>query len=152
MKIKLKHHYCDLCGKKISTVNKYGSENKRCDKCYKLFFASPIKNVYGNMRVCVYCGKSIIGPPNFCCNPLRVHAKSLMLMRQHPKKIKVLRTCKCKAKRKIRHHPDHIRPYDVMVLCGSCHSKEHLKDGSGWGRRKLASSIPSTILIETWPM
>lgn len=42
----------------------------------------------------------------------------------HPEKLIILRECECD-KPKIKHHPDYNKPFEIELLCKSCHWKEH---------------------------
>jgi len=43
------------------------------------------------------------------------------------KKSYIIYECPCIHKRKIKHHFDYKRPYEVILLCPSCHRKEHVR-------------------------
>lgn len=45
--------------------------------------------------------------------------------KMHNQKINVIYECPCKKEKKHRHHFDYDRPCDVLLLCVSCHRKEH---------------------------
>jgi len=40
-------------------------------------------------------------------------------------KLTIIYECPCKAKKKLKHHYNYDRPLEVMLLCYSCHRKEH---------------------------
>ena len=68
------------------------------------------------------------------------------LMNQYPEKINVLKKCGCEGKRKIKHHPNYNKPFEVELLCYGCHWKAHEKiepgfnsnDKNGWFSQAIA--------------
>jgi len=146
MKSILKHHYCDLCGKKIPVRDMWGSEKYRCDKCRNLSLKVSVKSVVGKNRFCIYCKKPLKNRVRFCCNPNADSARSKFLMKKHPEKIRILKKCNCDKKKKVKHHPDHHFPYDVYLLCYSCHFKEHNPYGHRWGVEIYKSIEPGNRL------
>jgi hypothetical protein len=47
------------------------------------------------------------------------------LMNYHKEKVNIMGECECSSEKKVRHHPDYNKPYDVIKLCPKCHGKEH---------------------------
>ncbi len=50
------------------------------------------------------------------------HAHSLI--QQHPENIVILFECEHDSQKKERHHPNYDKPYEVEMLCRSCHRKK----------------------------
>ena len=59
--------------------------------------------------------------------PKRRRAASLS--RYYKDRVKTLYECPCETEKKINHHFDYDRPYEVIKLCRSCHKKEHIRLG-----------------------
>jgi len=62
-------------------------------------------------------------------------ARVYQIMRRNPEKIIILRECSCKTQRKIKHHPDYEKPFEVELLCFSCHWKAHEKIEPGFNNK-----------------
>ncbi len=65
--------------------------------------------------------------------------------RNYPEKLNVILSCTCPGK-KVIHHPDYTKPFDVYMLCGSCHRRLHcLKFAKYENIAKLSECSYSTI-------
>jgi len=58
------------------------------------------------------------------------------IMNRNPEKIVILKKCECKTKRKIKHHPNYERPFEVELLCFSCHWAAHEKMNPGFNTKQ----------------
>lgn len=47
------------------------------------------------------------------------------IARRFSDRLRVIYECRCISDRKIKHHFDYYRPYDVFLLCPACHNAEH---------------------------
>ena len=72
--------------------------------------------------------------------------KACKIMNEHPDKIKILKECLCEERKKIKHHPNYNKPFEVELLCYSCHWEAHEKiepgfnsnDKNGWFSHAMA--------------
>jgi len=132
---KTQYNYCNLCGKKKPEPNSWHMATRRCDVCYIIARELSVKAVFGKNHFCIFCGKRMKNTnAKFCCNPKGIVAVSRSLMKMHPEKIRIISTCNCKNVRKILHHPDHTKPFDVYGVCFPCHFLKHnpYKKRNGW--------------------
>ena len=65
------------------------------------------------------------------CNPfpsgsLEYRGRVESIMKHFPDRIKVLSSCSCEGRKKVRHHPNYDKPLEVELLCYPCHSRTHL--------------------------
>jgi hypothetical protein len=49
------------------------------------------------------------------------------IMSTNPDKITILSECPCQKDKKLRHHPDYSKPFEVELLCRKCHGAAHRK-------------------------
>lgn len=56
-------------------------------------------------------------------NPLKTKAQ--YFAKTYPGQLNILYECPCSAQGKHRHHFDYTKPFDVIILCDSCHAAEH---------------------------
>lgn len=56
-------------------------------------------------------------------NPLKTKAQ--YFAKKYPGQLNILYECPCSAPGKHRHHFDYTKPFDVIILCDSCHAAEH---------------------------
>ena len=119
------HNHCNLCGKEITVLSRWNDINHRCDECREKTYQGHIINIFGNKRFCIFCGKGIIGPAKYCCNPRRLKKVSQYLIKKYPGKIEIISECSCENDKKYLHHPAHTDPFIVMKLCRTCHYYEH---------------------------
>jgi hypothetical protein len=89
--------------------------------------------------ICFCCGRKFKSYANFhkpyrsnvCCGwecfhkVARDRAKSRGAIHEKQDKFNVLYECKCKDGKKLNHHFDYTKPFDVIRLCRSCHRSEH---------------------------
>lgn len=47
------------------------------------------------------------------------------LCRNYPYKIIIISECFCKDTKKVKHHPDYNKPFEVTLLCVKCHGSKH---------------------------
>ena len=59
----------------------------------------------------------------------------------YPERLNILYECPCDAAKKVNHHPDYSKPYDVHKLCRKCHGKAHS------GIRKLIRTERVTMTL-----
>jgi pterin-4a-carbinolamine dehydratase len=55
----------------------------------------------------------------------KVRAQSIA--KANPHLLNILFECACESTKKVNHHPDYSRPYDVIRLCEKCHREEHAR-------------------------
>jgi hypothetical protein len=58
---------------------------------------------------------------------LSLSKKANSKIQSNPDKINIIYECSCNHPRKHRHHPNYDEPYTVLLLCPSCHRKEHAR-------------------------
>lgn len=58
-------------------------------------------------------------------NPDKVHAHNKLYYAVKTGKIKKLPCEKCGREKSVGHHPDYLKPLNVIWLCKICHRKEH---------------------------
>lgn len=51
--------------------------------------------------------------------------KAQKLIWANPNCVKIIYECPCVSNKKVLHHFDYSKPYDVIKLCVSCHWREH---------------------------
>jgi hypothetical protein len=136
--------YCGMCGKEFESWKI--TDNYKCNwQCKQCCDENP---QYQN-RFCRECGKpfptkniTVINPkrknpytityyskPCEFCPPKdqwKITAWAKRLNQQFPSRIIKLKECSCDSK-KINHHPDYDKPFEIEALCYSCHRFEHLK-------------------------
>jgi len=108
--------YCDSCRSKINRNITPKVKNVFCVLCNeKMYF----KNRRPVAWICDDCAS------NF--RPPKYHAA--IMMQKYPEKIKILRECPHKNKKRDRHHPDYSKPFEVELLCRPCHYVANKKMG-----------------------
>lgn len=123
--------FCKYCG-----YEEHGEECKN---------AGCPGHVKDNDSYCELCGKRLPvlktprirnGKPevmhthkNTCniCNPMGSKLRAHQLCKNNPEKINVIYVCACKDRKKLHHHFNYTRPYDVVDLCRQCHAAEHAR-------------------------
>jgi len=55
----------------------------------------------------------------------KYHAATLA--KSHPERLNIIYECPHPAQSKHHHHPDYLKPYDVLKLCEPCHRAEHAR-------------------------
>ena len=79
-------------------------------------------------------GITIIAHTTYCqyCNPFdpikeknKFEQRSETMANQYPYLVKILYECPCISEKKVKHHFDYSRPYEVILLCNKCHGLEH---------------------------
>lgn len=123
--------FCRYCGKK-KRLNDYrcgcratqiiSKTDRYCETCGEIIPARSfkVKNSNGTFgfshtKLCEHC------PPKEQCN-LSGWANSLC--RFYPERIITLKECDCDEK-KLNHHPDYNKPFEIMKICRFCHKAEH---------------------------
>jgi hypothetical protein len=92
---------------------------KNCKKCGK-----PFTYFMGNIKFCNKCRKErAVGKINNLPD-VPILNGSFVSKKELPTPY-VIYECACKTKNKVNHHFDYSEPYKVIVLCKSCHIKEH---------------------------
>ena len=116
--------YCRFCG-----IEGKGSSHDDCAG----------RGIKFSKRYCECCGAELPelsnGKPNtgsLCstCIPSGLEyweyiARMRKVVFFNQDKVNVLYECACKGGKKINHHFDYSRPFDVIRLCHKCHQKEH---------------------------
>ena len=104
-------------------------------------------------KICRYCGNelpksvyTLTKQKCYLCNPYKngsvkskAHTKRAMI--KHRDKIKILYECRCRDVRKIRHHFDYKRMFDVFLLCTKCHMAEHNRIEPGFNSPNKYGSL-----------
>ena len=85
-------------------------------KLHVFVFSTGRKPFHGIRKSkCIYCTGSEKHP----------QFKARNLVYKFPHKIKILSECACENVVKIKHHPDYSKPFEVELLCNSCHRRRH---------------------------
>ena len=58
-------------------------------------------------------------------------------VQQHPERVKIIYECCHENCEKFKHHYNYKRAYEVILLCKSCHVKEHMRKGVIYGPKKI---------------
>ena len=139
--------YCNYCGNQFNPwvfgwYDGHGLSVKNvCTRCFN-------RRTEMHDRYCVNCGTMrekrlqhrrglpvLIPRQGLLCDncnpydPITQREKYVIrintILFSNPEKVNILRECSCEARRKVKHHPDYSKPYDVDLLCFSCHYFEH---------------------------
>lgn len=111
-------NFCIRCGTKYGTFKQRNKgkvfERKKwvCDNCGYNQSAERRRVIWGDS--------------------LTPRRRSEKTMNRNPEKIRVLRTCGCRGIKKIRHHPNYNKPFEVELLCYGCHWLAHEKMEPGF--------------------
>lgn len=113
-----KKYYCHCCGRPA----KINRDTYRCCNCCK----KPL----GKKVFCVACGCSFKSKykPTRCPECLRIHT-AVYHTKEAEKRgyLNIAYECCCENVRKVLHHPDYKKPFDVERLCYRCHAGAHRK-------------------------
>jgi hypothetical protein len=136
------YYFCTDCSKKP-----WPRERLYCAKCGKTFEHRYIKSSRNGQPMFVYrrvgsffcaeCGKQ---QPKYNCTEEDMaalitpeRAKTDMVQKAYNRyksakqHVIVVYECACETPKKVNHHYDYERPYEVVKLCNSCHRKEHAR-------------------------
>ena len=144
--------YCNNCRAEFSKREDFpfrGIAAKLCGVCLKLHHKN--KFTFNNKEYyCISCGdilekfnKNIGKVSRIRCNKCLTRTDVYALVAQNEHLVNIIHECACIVSKKIRHHFDYSRPYDVMLLCLVCHSAEHYENRSGkpiknwWKERRV---------------
>jgi hypothetical protein len=54
-------------------------------------------------------------------------SKARALANSYPNLLVIKGECSCDVEKKQKHHPDYSKPFEVVILCASCHAAEHAR-------------------------
>jgi hypothetical protein len=101
------HQFCEKCGNPI-----FARQFTRKDKSGRVLI------LYSHPKTCEYC------PPE---KHHQLTEWANTLCRLYPVRIVVIRKCSC-VRKKVNHHPDYSKPFEIMKLCRECHGAQHHRE------------------------
>jgi len=99
---------CRLCGECLP-INKFKRTNGTV--------------FYMSKRTCYLCN-----PYNPYTNSCAYKAHVRLQVKRHPDKVQIIGECECASEKKVHHHHDYNKPFEVYLLCNSCHVFMHRRE------------------------
>jgi len=111
---------CEHCGQKYGTFKAIRRGRMTTIRSWKCQNCNPYE---------------FINSYNPVTDRMRYMERSHRIMNSHPEKIKILNECDCRIAKKVKHHPDYDKPFEVELLCFGCHWKAHEEMNPGFNTK-----------------